>query len=229
MYMKVDPVKKNFWETLVDAVRDTIADPDPIGGSGIPNIEKFRTIFADVEQEGREQGYERAAEEYEEAFRRVEQEYKETSELLDGRMEEQKTLALKLQTRLEQLESRKDTLENRLEEKTERVAECYDLSYAMVSGAVGGMNVIANPPRAGLVDVLYHYKNRKRQEAEEEAYREARRLYREKIEELSENLKRLKEKGTSEIQKMIQLVEEMLREIADLEAKVAEMEIALRS
>ena len=67
------------------------------------------------------------------------------------------------------------------------------------------------------------------QEYEEEGYQEARKIYRRKIRELTDNLEQLKKKAAKEIQEEMSLIQDALMEVSELEAKIAEMEIALQT
>lgn len=234
---------KSITEIFADAAKRTLDNPDlggyiagPVCGPTTINpddikkgIEKVKTIFSDVETDGRKQGYARAASEYEDAFRRVEREYEKTKDVLTQQMAEKEATATKLITQLQQLERKREQLKEHLDEKTEQVADQYDLPYSTVAGAVSGAGVIMSRPGFSLIDLLYHYKNRRLQEYEEEGYQEARKIYRRKIRELTDNLEQLKKKAAKEIQEEMSLIQDALMEVSELEAKIAEMEIALQT
>ena len=230
---------KSITEIFTDAAKRTLDNPDlgryiagPICGPVTINsddIKKVKTIFSDVETDGRKQGYARAASEYEDAFRRVEREYEKTKDVLTQQMAEKEATATKLIAQLQQLERKRKQLKERLDEKTEQVADQYDLPYSTVAGAVSGAGVIMSRPGFSLIDLLYHYKNRRLQEYEEEGYQEARKIYRRKIRELTDNLEQLKQKAAKEIQEEMSLIQDALMEVSELEAKIAEMEIALQT
>lgn len=233
-----------FGKTLADLFIDTLTgsdsseskwlnpviSEDPYGGlrskeSPLKTLEKLETVFMDdVEVEGKKRGYERAAAEYDAAFERVEKEYLETKKLIEQQLSSKDSEVTQLIAELKKLERCKEYLEQEIENKSNKVADKYDLPISTVSYSVG--SVVAGKS-IGVLDLIYHYKNKKLQESEAKGYAEARSLYKRKIRELKDNLERLKSKGTKEIQDLTQLIANVLKEISDAEAQIAELEIAL--
>lgn len=66
-------------------------------------------------------------------------------------------------------------------------------------------------------------------EAEVKGYEEAKLLYEQKIRELQENLKTLRNKGTSEMQELMVLISDIMQEISEEEMAIAELKIILHS
>lgn len=188
-------------------------------------FDKLETVFMDdVETEGQKRGYERAAAEYDAAFERIENDYCEAKRILDQQADDKKAEAARLISKLQELQQRKSRLEQEIEEKTEKVADKYDLPISTVSYSVGS---VISDSHVGVLDLIYHYKNKKLQEAEAKGYEAARKIYKAKIRELKDNLERLKSTGDKEIQEMCALIRDVLKEISNAETKIAELEIAL--
>ena len=81
----------------------------------------------------------------------------------------------------------------------------------------------------GLLDLIYRYKSKKLKEAEKKGYEEARQLYRKKIRELKDNLELVRKKSSAELQELAKLITDTIKEISDIETKIAELEIVLNS
>lgn len=193
----------------------------------LDTFKKLDTILMDVDTEGEKRGYERAAAEYDAAYERVENEYLTAKKLLDQQMADKDAEFSRLISKLQELEEDVKNLKREIREKTTQVSEKYDVSTSTVSQALdSGMLLMGG---SGIFDLIYRYKSKKLKEAEEKGYAEAKRLYKNKIKELRNNLELLKKKGNAEMQKMAKLITDTIKELSDAETKIAELEIALNS
>ena len=221
-----------------------------------PNIiDKVDMLFTDAKEEGKKRGYSRAAEEYGKAFRSIESEYKQTKELIESQKNMYDIQSDALIEKLEELEKQKRRLENEVERKTKAVFEKYDISVSQVKRGLNSAVDLTAPesvekghnPAAVLVglivsesrilrerdssgstlDMVYDYKVKKLLSAELDGYLKAKKLYEEKIGKLKKELEELKRKGSAEIQKMSNMIIEILDAIADEQMKIAELEILL--
>ena len=137
--------------------------------------------------------------------------------------------ASRLISKLQQLEEEKKILERQVREKTKQVSNKYDIPVSSVSQSLASGTLLMGGTGSGILDLIYRYKSKKLKEAEEKGYTEARRLYRKKIRELKENLELLKKQGDAELQELASLITDAIKEIADVETKISELEIALNS
>lgn len=220
------------WTSYVPKTTTTMPTGVGLGsksGGILETIEKIDTILMDVDTEGQKRGYERAAAEYDAAYERIEKEYLVAKRVLEQQMASKDDEASKLISKLQQLEKEKKAVARRVNEKTKQVSGKYNIPVPSVTRGLTSGTLMMGGSGAGVFDLVYMYKNKKLKEAEEKGYQEARRLYKKKINELKENLDRLKNKGDAELQELAELITDVIREIADAESKIAELEIALNS
>ena len=190
---------------------------------------KIKTIFTDVETEGKKQGYDRASDEYEPIYRKIKKEYDKTKKTLEEVMVEKDDKFSKLVTRLQELESKKENLEKKIKNKAKKVSLEFDIPLSSVESGMATGTLLIGPAGFSLIDVIYNYKESKLRAAEEKGYAEAKEIYENKINELKENLRRLKNKGNSEIREMMGLINDAMNEIIEKETQLAELEIILNS
>lgn len=204
-----------------------------LDGPGLGEIsktaEKIKTVLSDVETEGKKRGYERAAAEYDAAYERIENEYLAAKRILEQQTAGKEAEVSRLLTKLQQLESKKKTLEHAVREKAEQVSETYHISPSSVSQCLSSGTLLTGGTEATVLDLIYRYKGQKLKNAEEKGYAEARQLHRKKIKELKDNLERLRAKGEAEIRDLANLIADAIEEISESETKIAELEIVLNS
>lgn len=221
------PSKPSSWKLSIPTIT---APTGNLGGSNILNtLEKLDTVFMDVDTEGEKRGYERAAAEYDAAYERIETEYLKAKELLEQQITNKDTEAIRLISKLQQLEENKKELECRVHEKTKQVSNKYDIPFSSVSQSLMSGTLLIGGSEMGLLDLIYRYKSKKLKEAEKKGYEEARQLYRKKIRELKDNLELLRKKSSAELQELAKLITDTIKEISDIETKIAELEIVLNS
>ena len=203
----------------------------PVGrkneGPGL--IETLDMLFTDVETEGRKNGYTRAAEEYEKAFCSVKEEYKQVKELIGFQKDTHDIQLEALMEKLELLEEEVRRLENQVEENTKAVAHKYDIPVSQVRGFVSSGTLITGSMigAACILALIYEQKKRKLQKAEQQGYLEAREVFETKINKEKRKLEKLKEKGEKEIRELVNMVGEVLDDIAEEQMKIAELKILL--
>jgi len=202
----------------------------PGGGhrNSVPDlIDTFGMLFTDVETEGKKQGYARAAAEYEKAFSAIENEYKYTKYLIRSSRNMQEKQSNALLQKLQSLEQRKRDLEKQLEQKMGSVSKKYDIPVSDIRSSLRGSSCMPVPGPPNIFDLVYKYKIRKLQNAEQQGYLEAKELYEAKIEGLKKDLELLKEKGNAEIQELIDMSNDILEAIANEQMKIAELNLLL--
>lgn len=218
------------WKPHVPTTTTTVPTGIGLGGGNIlDTLEKLDTVLMDVDTEGEKRGYERAAVEYDAAYERIENEYLTAKKMLDQQMVNKDAEATRLISKLQQLEEDKKFLERQVREKTKQVSNKYNIPVSSITQSLNAGTLLIGGSGMGVLDLIYHYKSKKLKEAEEKGYAEARSLYRKKIRELKDNLELLKKKGDAELQELAKLITDAIKEISDVETKIAELEIALNS
>lgn len=192
-----------------------------------PNIiDKIDMIFTDVETEGKKKGYSRAAKEYEKVFCYIEEEYNKVKNIMENQKDIYGTKSDILIQKLEELEKKRQNLENQVEEKIEAVSKKYGISTSQVRTSIINGNTIMSS--GSILDIIYRYKEKKYREAEQHGYLEAKKLYEDKINELRKKRINLKKEGYNEICGLKNMIKEILDKIIDEQMKIAELEILLQ-
>ncbi len=204
----------------------------PFGGrlldKGPSIVEKVDMLFKDVETEGKKQGYERAAKEYGKAFKAIEDEYKATKELIENQKKSYDSKSEALISKLENLEKQKEELENQVKRKTKGVSTKYNIPTGDVTKSLAaGTLLVGGPAIVDILGLIYNHKEKKLREAEQRGYAEARKLYEKKIARLKKKLLELKNKGSKEIQKLLDMINDLFDAISEEQMKIAELKILL--
>lgn len=202
--------------------------------NGLSTKEKIEVLFTDVETKGKKQGYDRAAKEYGAAYRKIERDFKETKELIENQKNTYGDQAYQFIERLEELEKQKKALQDEVNFK----ANAYNIPARKIRGftaarTLGGIRgagtfLVEGSTTIAILGMIYSYKEKKLRQAEQRGYAEAKELYETKIQELKEELRRLKEKGNSEIKMLLNQISQILDAIAEEEMQIAELKILLK-
>lgn len=205
---------------------------NPFGGGLFnrgPNIvEKVDMLFKDVKTEGKKEGYAQAAKEYERAFLIIEKEYKETKELIANSKDSYNVRSEQLIVKLEDLEFQQKVLENEIKEKSRKVSLKYDIPIGKVTQAMAAGSLLG--VRNSTTDILgfiYSVKELELKEARQKGYMEAKELYEEKIEKLQKELQKLKKEGNKDIQKYLEMINDLLDAISQKQMEIAELRVLL--
>lgn len=196
--------------------------------NGPSTKDKVEMLFTDVETEGKKQGYDRAAKEYGVAYQKIEREFKETKEFIENQKNVYGTQAYQFIERLEVLEEQKEKLEKQVNSKVNDVSRKYNIPVGEIKGSMAAGTLLAGGPvTVDILGIIYSYKEKKLRHAEQRGYAEAKELYETKIQKLKDELQSLKEKGNSEIKKLLNQILEILDAIAVKEMQIAELKILL--
>lgn len=182
---------------------------------------EFDDLFKDPEIEGKKKGYERAAKEYEPTFQKIKNEYEVTKKILENETASYNEKADALIKRLEDLERKEEILRRQVYRKYKGKSDVQDYEYPVdKTGYTAG---------ALFIDIIGFFldRNQKFSEAEKQGYLEAKKVYEAKIAKLKRDLAILKNKGNLEIQKLLNMIDDVLNVIADERMKIAELEILL--
>ena len=189
--------------------------------------DKVDMLFTDVETEGKKQGYEKASKKYEPIFREIENRYNETKKLIESQKTVYGDQSDKLIEKLSALEKERDSLQAEVDNKAKQVSKAYNIPLGQVRSAMSSGTLLMSDPTFGILDIIYSHKEKKLKKAEHKGYLEAKELYEEKIKRLQAKLDRLKEKGDEDIKKLVNLISDVLDEIAENQMKIAELRILL--
>ena len=196
--------------------------------NGPSTKEKIEMLFTDVETEGKKQGYDRAAREYGAAYRKIEKEFKETKDLIENQKNTYGNQAYQFIEKLEKLEKQKETLQKQVNSKVNDVSKKYNIPAGEIRRSMAaGTLLVGGPATIDILGMIYYYKEKKLRQAEQRGYVEAKELYGTKIQKLKDELRRLKEKGNSEIKTLLNQISQILEAIAEVEMQIAELKILL--
>lgn len=202
-----------------------IDSEDPFG---IKKTKKqVKLLFTDVKTEGKKQGYERASKEYESVFRKVAKEYNDTKKILDDEIATNDEKIEALIVRLEKLEKKRKKLESDVNKKTRQVSDSYDVPIGDVTAAMASGTLLYGGMGFSLLDVICSIKERKMIEAEQAGYQEAKELYLQKIDKLKKKLNNLRKESNAKIKELVKMAEPILKDIADEELKIGDLNILL--
>lgn len=220
-----------MFESLVDKFFDHLEKAvDKVGDNITNKIDNIELLLTDVETEGKKQGYARAAKEYERVFASLQREWASAAQMIEARKESQTAEDRELITRLQAAEGRKERLKQQLDEKARRLSAKQGIPIASVQAAVGGTCSLFDlpvVPRIDILDIVARKKREKMVKAERAGYLEAKALYEEKLRKEREKLEKLKEKGSAEIQKLVDIAVSALSSISKTEMEIADLEIML--
>ena len=217
--------KKGIWGGVLGPVGNSLGD---IFDNGPSLLDKVNMLLTDVETEGKKQGYTRAAAEYEKAFRAIEGEYNTVKKLIEYQKNMYDSHSNALIEKLEMLEQQKDTLKKQVDQKAKSISAKYDIPVSQVQDfCASGTLIAGGPATVGILEMIYKHKERKLREAEQRGYLEAKELYETKIAKLKNDLAALKRKGSTEVKKLLNLIDEILGAIAEEQMKIAELKILL--
>ena len=206
---------------------DFFPDPFPKKPVVFEIVDSIQMLTTDVETEGRKNGYERAAREYETVYRELEIEYVNAIKHLREQQSAYHTESEKYLNKLSSLESERGRLKEKANSKMRLTANKFDVSVSTVQSALGGSgSIISLGP--SIFGMIADSRRRKMREAEKDGYAEARSLYEGKLRKLRERLSQLKESGTKKINEYISLTEEVLKEMEKIQMQIADMEILLQ-
>lgn len=216
--------KGGFTGGIVSTIPDLRKEPT----KKQPNIiDKIDMIFTDVETEGKKQGYERAAKEYEIVFEELENTYKEVKRIISLQQNELDNRSDKLIEKLSQLEKEKEYLMSKVNNKSNKVSKVYNIPLSQVRSCMNSGSLLTSTTGVGILDMIYNYKEKKLKAAEKRGYLEAKELYEEKLRKMRNELVILKQKSNRKIQEMTDLIFEVLDEITKTQIQIAELSILL--
>lgn len=222
--------KKSVASTIVDVVECINKPVVKKKKEVIP--EQVKIIFSDAKTEGKKRGYERAAQEYKRVLEEVEWNYKEISKIIKKHGEFYDWKSAKLLGIATDLKEEKEKVEKKVESKTKEVSRKYDIPIVGVSSAIGmGMNpcMELNPylQVSAALGMVYEYKKRQMDKAEQEGYQEAKELYEQKIKYMKRKLKRLEREADEEIKAMMHLISDTIDALVEGKIKVNDLNTLL--
>lgn len=163
--------------------------------------------------EAKKRGYARAAREYEKVLVALEEEYRQAQNLLYIERGNNKKITDVLIQKLEDLE-------REVEQKRKAVAKKYNVSPSQIGVGTAALGCV-------WVDLIFGRLEKKVRLAEQQGYLEAKEIYEQKIALLKKKLQSLKDELNLEVADFTQLINDLLSAIADKQAELAELNVAL--
>ena len=204
---------------------------DLLPGSGKPNIfdvaNFIDSVTSDPVTDGKKDGYERAANEYEPIYQELKREY--DSALLEIQRQK-RNYDIESDAKigyLSQLEKKRDSLQERVNYKAKQVASEHGVSVSSIMNSFSGSGVVRDTSW-DMMRFITDSRMRKRKEAEKAGYSEAKRLYEGKLKSLRDKLEQEKANANRQLKDYADLISKVLAEIEDTQMKIADLEIALQ-
>lgn len=186
--------------------------------------EKVKTIFSDTKTEGRKAGYARAASEYRTAYEKIKIEYDKYKCFLARKKKEYNTQAISFIEELDALRAEKDRLHKKVETEKRRIVAKGSLSVSDINKGLSGSSIAPTGPTLfEMIDMAYSAKERQRIQAEKEEYLEAKRIFEKKLGCLRADLVSLKEDGNTQLNEYIDMINNLMADIATETAQLAEL------
>lgn len=200
-------------------------------------IEKVKTIFSDTKTEGHKAGYSKAAEEYHSAYSDLKKMYDTYRAYLD---EARESSNQRVESALKELEEVRDRLQSEVARRSTKCEERYSLPAGTVTNALArrgetGHRFYCSGPslsecilsmpgvNLNIIDVLYKAKEEQRKKAEKQGYLEAKETFEEKLQIMRDDFANLKSEGDQEINEYVDLINDILEDIAVARAQLAEL------
>lgn len=204
---------------------------DIFSGSGKPSvfdvIAFVDAVTSDPETDGKKDGYERAANEYEPIYQELKKEYDSAileiqRQKLNYDIESDAKIGF-----LAQLEKKRDSLQERVNYKAKQVASRHGVSVSSLMSSFSSAGVVRDTSW-DMMRFITDSRMRKRKEAEKAGYSEAKRLYEGKLKSLRDKLEQEKANASRQLRDYTELISKVLSEIEDTQMKIADLEIVLQ-
>lgn len=191
-------------------------------------MEDIKMLFTDVETEGKKQGYEQAAHEYDRAYSELNAECERLMKAIEADKSSNNAKANELIGKLGNLEQKRRELEQRFNDKAQDVARKWDMSVgdvkkACMGGDIGGVN----PFFSSIIGLWADHKRKKMAEARARGYAEARELFEQKIRSLKAKLNELKAGAADSMKMFIGEIAKLVDAISLEEHKIAQLQSML--
>ncbi|MBP3205580.1 MAG: hypothetical protein J6M66_09205 [Lachnospiraceae bacterium] len=186
-------------------------------------------LFKDAKSEGKKEGYNTAAREYEKVYQEQKTQNRKTKEYIEQAKGKHVSEARTLISHQKELENYKAELERKKCDLADRVARKHNINATAAmalasSGSFVAVEIWALIPLVGTVMIL---KEKQFKSGFESGYAEARKLYLEKLRKLQDELRQLKSEGDTQINSLIDMISSIKNEIAKLNLEIAELQNSL--
>ena len=204
---------------------------DWLPGYRTPNIfdaiEFIDSVTSDPETEGKKDGYERAAKEYEPIYQDLKHEYDSAIAEIECQKKNYDIESSVQIGYLSKLEEKRDSLQERVNAKAQQTASAYGVSVSTLMSSFSSAGVVQGTSW-DLMRFITDSRMRRRKEAEKVGYSEAKQLYEKKLKSLRDKLEQEKENASRQLKDYANLISKILAEIEDNQMKIADLEIALQ-
>lgn len=201
--------------------------PGSQGPSIFDVIDFVDAVTSDPETDGKKDGYERAANEYEPIYQELKKEY--DSAILEIQMQK-RNYDIESDAQiiyLAQLEKKRDSLQQKVSYKAKKVASEQGVSVSSLMSSFSSIGVVRDTSW-DMMRFITDSKMRKRKEAERAGYSEAKQLYERKLRSLRDKLTQEKVNASRQLKDYAELIAKVLAEIEDAKMKIADLEIVLQ-
>lgn len=204
---------------------------DLFPGRSTPNlfdVVKFvDAVTSDPVTEGKKDGYERAANEYEPIYQELKKEYEQAIAEIQRQRNAYDRQSDESISYLAQLEKERDRMQASVNDKARQVASNYGISVSSLMGSFSSTNVVRDT-RWDMMNFITDSRMQKRKVAEKAGYSEAKQLYERKLNSLHDKLNIEKENGSKQLKEYADLIANILKEIENEKIKIADLKIALQ-
>lgn len=190
-------------------------------------IEFIDSVTSDPETEGKKDGYERAAKEYEPIYQDLKHEYDSAIAEIECQKKNYDIESSVQIGYLSKLEEKRDSLQERVNAKAQQTASAYGVSVSTLMSSFSSAGVVQDTSW-DLMRFITDSRMRRRKEAEKVGYSEAKQLYEKKLKSLRDKLEQEKENASRQLKDYANLISKILAEIEDNQMKIADLEIALQ-
>lgn len=200
-------------------------------GSGKPSIfdviDFVDAVTSDPETDGKKDGYERAANEYEPIYQELKREYDRAIMEIQRQKQSYDVESDAKIGYLAQLEKKRDSLQERVNRRATQVASEHGVSVSTLMSSFSSAGVVRDTSW-DMMRFITDSRMRKRKEAEKAGYSEAKRLYEGKLRSLRDKLEQEKTNANRQLKDYAELISKVLAEIEDTQMKIADLEIVLQ-
>lgn len=189
--------------------------------------DKVKMVFTDAKAEGEKKGYEKAANQYEEALEKAQSFYNEIEDIVRRKKGFYQEQSKRLSDMLTVVQYEKKQLENELDLKIATVSEKYNIPVEELKMGRIVDNVLMSVSQLYWLDLVYNYKENKMYKAEQEGYKEAQKSYRTKILNLKSNLRELQKEADTTLQETLEQIVDLVILITSERMEIAELKMAL--
>ena len=193
-------------------------------------VKTVEALTTDQKTEGKKEGYDDAAQEYEPIYRELEAKYDSLISNIEREKQSFDSRSEVSLAELERLEKERDNLKERLNDKVNTASSSFHVSSSTIFSALNsGSSAFYMSPvfNYSILDGIIEYKEKERREARRKGYLEAKRLYEEKIQKLKNHFEEVKANASRQLKQYAEDMGAILEEIHRVKIQIADLELAM--